>query len=443
VYAAILGHVILGALVKSSPTFAYIHVFATIIVGFMVVLLSKGRPERAAYVAAYFAGSEVLWRMAEVSVLWEFGKYGSAAVMLIALAQMERRKPHFEAALYFVLLLPAAAITYWTLGFTVGRHPLSFNLSGPFSLAVAIWYFSNLAVNSERLQRMFLFFTFGAVATASATLYSTVTSEHLHFTAGSNNDLSGGYGPNQVSAVLGLGALFVVFYLIVGQTKFWSRMLLFGTAVFLVIQSALTFSRGGLVDSVLAFAAASIFLVTDRRYRNRVALLLIGAAVAVFIALPQLESFTSGGLGRRFEDTGTTHRDAMVMAELGLWGENPVFGTGVGLAAQARLRASHSSKVAHTEFSRILAEHGSFGLAAMLILLILPVVLLREATEPLPRAFIAWCCCWTFAFMASNDMRLEAPSFVYGLAFVNWIPQAQVFRARRVVLRSTEPALQT
>ena len=443
VASAILGHVLIGVLAKISPAFTYAHMMATIVIGFWMVLSSKGRPERAAYVAAYFAGSEVLWRMAMVSLFWEFGKYGSAAVMLIALAQMNRRKPHFEAATYFLLLMPAAVITYWTLGFTVGRHPLSFNLSGPFSLAVAVWYFSNLTINFERLQRLFLSFACGAVAIGSAVLYSVATAQNIHFTNGSNPETSGGYGPNQVAAILALGALLLVFYLIMGSTKTWTRTILFCTAVFLSIQSALTFSRGGLVDSLLAFLVATPFLIRERSYRNRVAPLLIGSALAVFIALPQLESFTGGGLGRRFEDPSTTHRDEMVKAELALWGENPLFGSGVGLAAQARLRASHSSKVAHTEFSRLLAEHGSFGLGAILILLAMPVLRLRETTEPVSKAFVAWCSCWAFAFMASNAMRLESPSFVYGLMFVNWIPQAQVFRVRRVAFRSTEPALQT
>jgi O-antigen ligase len=430
IVAAIVGHLALGILVEMSEAVAYVHMLGTIVFGFAWVLYHR-RPERAAYVVAYFTGSEVLWRMAKVSLLWEFGKYGSVAVMLIGLAFVVRRRPHIQSAVYFGLLLPSAVITYWQLGFTDGRQTLSFNLSGPLALAVAAWFFSNVEVTAERLRRLYLFVAIPGIAVGGATLYAMLTAKNLHFSNNSNMETSAGYGPNQVSAILGLASLMLVFYLIQGSTPIFLRASLFGSVVFLAVQSALTFSRGGLVDSALALVVGALFLIRSRKFSARFVPFLLIGTLAALVVLPRLDSFTGGALGKRFGNPNMTHRDEMIKVEMQIWSERPIFGTGVGLARVARYQATHSSGVAHTEFSRLLAEHGSFGLASLILLIAMPTARLFAAKDPLPQALIAWCCCWSFAFMAFNAMRLMAPAFIYGLAFVNWAP-ARMFRLRAI-----------
>jgi O-antigen ligase len=430
---AILGHLAVGAFVQSSSAFAYVHMFGVAIAGLAWVCFSHGRPERAAYVAAYFASCEVLWRMTNVSIFWEFGKYGCAAAMIITLFKLSHVKPHLPSTIYFLLLLPSAVITFWTLGFTIGRHPLSFNLSGPFALMVAVWYFSNVKLKGEQLRLVFICFICGSMATAGATLFSTLSAKVLRFSNNSNLDTSGGFGPNQVSAILGLGMLLVVFYLIQGRTPRLLRAILFTSAVLLAIESAMTFSRGGLVDALLTFLAASFVLLRYPAYRARIMPVIIAAVVAIVIALPQLETLTGGALGKRFENTSTTHRDQIVGAELGLFEQNPIFGIGVGLARDARHAAGKGvSGVAHTEFTRALAEHGLFGLAGIVLLIAMPLNKLRMTKEPIERASIVWCCCWTFLFMTFNALRLAAPSLIYGLAFVNLANPRVLFRMRTV-----------
>ena len=226
-------------------------------------------------------GSEVLWRMADVSLLWEIGKYAICAMMVVALWRGGRYKLHVPSAIYFLLLIPSAVITYSTLGFTDGRQPISFNLSVPLAIAVAVWFFSNITLTAGQVRRVLLIMAIPAMAVGAATLYAMLTAVNLRFSNNSNMESSGGYGPNQVSAVLGLEALLMVFYLLQGPAPNLLRAMLFACATFLAVQSAMTFSRGGLAGSTAAFAVALLFLLRDRGAAMRLLPLLLGAVMAV------------------------------------------------------------------------------------------------------------------------------------------------------------------
>ena len=56
---------------------------------------------------------------------------------------------------------------------------------------------------------------------------------------------------------------------------------------------------------------------------------------------------------------------AILLADLELWARNPILGVGPGMAAWGREEILDARISAHTEFSRLLAEHGLFGAAAL------------------------------------------------------------------------------
>jgi hypothetical protein len=99
--------------------------------------------------------------------------------------------------------------------------------------------------------------------------------------------------------------------------------------------------------------------------------------------------------------------------------ESPLFGAGPGLGQAARM-----GMVAHTEFSRMLSEHGSFGLLALAIMASLPILRVRNAASELEKGYALALVVWTFLYMAANGMRLAAPSFAYGLAFARALAPA-------------------
>ena len=72
--------------------------------------LSRQQPVWVACAAGYITGAEVLWRMAEAPVPWEFGKYAVASLLLLWLVRF-RRLAGGMPMLYLALLLPSVALT--------------------------------------------------------------------------------------------------------------------------------------------------------------------------------------------------------------------------------------------------------------------------------------------------------------------------------------------
>ena len=197
----------------------------------------------------------------------------------------------------------------------------------------------------------------------------------------SNSATSGGFGPNQVSAILGLGLVAIVVYLIVGRAKRVVTGTMLLLTLFLARQCLITLSRGGVYMALGAVAAASFYLLRDRAYRGK--LLAAGAvvgAILVFVVIPRLEAITGGVLVSRFENTSGTGRELLIKADLESWAENPVLGVGPGLGGKNRLKYFHVP-TAHTEYTRMLAEHGLLGLVSLVLLGAMAVRSVREPED--------------------------------------------------------------
>jgi hypothetical protein len=103
---------------------------------------------------------------------------------------------------------------------------------------------------------------------------------------------------------------------------------------------------------------------------------------------------------------------------LTLWRDNQVFGVGPGMSSY--MRTYRPGAAAHTEYSRIVAEHGSLGLLAMLSLLLGLFLAYRKAPDILSRALIVAIASWAFVEMAHSAMRLVSISIMLGLALIQW-----------------------
>lgn len=407
-------HVPLALLANESVEVATLHALATFAVGLWWALAGR-RPERVAYVCAYIVGAEVLWRMTEAQVFWEFGKYSVVAIMFVALFQSRRLGAPGLPILYFVLLLPSCILTITGLDLAEARDEISFNLSGPLALTVSVWYCSRLNLSRVQLRRLFLVLIGPVVGISTIALYSTATATAIRFGDNSNFVTSGGFGPNQVSAALGLGALLALLLIVDGATSRSGRLLLLGVMVVLATQSALTFSRGGLYMAGGAALIGTLFLAKDARTRlTIVAIAVVLYLLASLLVVPFLDSFTEGALVRRLQDTRPTGRDLIALADLETWQENLILGVGPGLGKLQRAALFRAAS-AHIEFSRLVAEHGTLGFVALLVLCAMAVRGFRQAHTAHDRGVVASLLVWSFLYMATNDMRTVAPAFLVGL----------------------------
>ncbi len=202
------------------------------------------------------------------------------------------------------------------------------------------------------------------------------------------------------------------------------KVLLFAVMVVCGMQSALTFSRGGLFQTACAVLISCMYLLKDPRLRYTV--LSVGGVlflVANFVLLPYLDSFTGGELSSRFEDTSSTGRGGIFEADLEIWQENLILGVGPGVATEIRKQFYGKSIVAHTEFSRVLAEHGIFGVSAFFVLMLMCINRLKLPGTNRNRAIVAALVTWSMVYLLVNAMRLAAPCFLFGLSFALLIPE--------------------
>ena len=409
-------HIILALLIRQSSTLAILSLGSVMAFGTYVALTTK-RFERVAYVIAYIVGAEVLWRMTEGALFWEIGKYGTAFLAGIALIRMERVKVPGLLLLYFILLLPSAVLTGWDADFSETRNNLSFYLSGPLAILALGWFFASLKLDVTKLSKILTFFILPVVGIGSLSLFGILTTTDIQFTTESNFQTSGGFGPNQVGALLGLGALAGFLLTLLEKEGLGKKpvflFLLFG----LFLLSLITFSRSGVLMFAITMGVV-VFLLSRLRGRAAGAYGFVFLIVLSFaIVYPVVDEFTGGSLTDRYSEETTTGRTELIQEDIYFWTDNPIFGVGVGKLKEAR---QSGERAAHTEFSRLLGEHGLFGVVALIALGISLLRNLFKGDRDVGRIIVAACICWGLLFMAGNALRLVAPAFMLGLSFVQF-----------------------
>ena len=412
-----LAHAALGVAAYNVPGLAALHGFTTLLVG----LFLAGQPQhalRAFYVAGYLATADVFWRMTKAAVPWEFSKYGLVLlVFLIAMRRPVRVGLAQWASLYFFLLLPSVIETVQYFGVTDNlRKELSFNLSGPFALAAVVFLCSGLEGEFPDMGRLLGWMLMPIISTSAIALYSTLTAATLNFSNHANFATSGGYGPNQVSAILGLGAfLCLLLALNISSGQLRTGMLALGAV--LLLQTLITFSRGGAFNFAIAASLLALHYVRSARARRVLVVTLVaGLGIAVFLVLPSLNAWTDGNFSTRFTNIDTTGRKDLAEADLQLFEDNLLTGVGAGLSKYARGGAFRTGIASHTEFTRLLAEHGLLGLFSIFILMLIGIQAYRLAPTVLAKGWVASLVAWSLAEMAHSAMRIAAISFVFGIA---------------------------
>lgn len=395
------------------------HALATFAVG-MVAAVFLRKPVLVASVGAYIAGSAVFWRMRAAPLLpWEFAKYAVIAILGAAVLFAVRISRPGLPILYFALLLPSVPLTLTAVPWQEARESLSFNLSGPLSMSVCVLFFSAIALTAAQMRWVavsLLAPVFGIAVAAAYNLQQALEDPEFGFAGGSSNAVSsGGFGPNQVSAALGLGMVAILIYILLKPPRVVTAIML-AMVLFLARQCLITLSRGGMYMAAGAVVAAGAFLVQDPALRRRflIGTVVIGA-VMYFLVVPRLETMTGGVLVSRFENTSGTGRELLIKGDLESWMQSPIVGVGPGMGGANRLKYFYVP-TAHTEYTRLFAEHGIFGGLALVVTVAIGLRAIRRQTSKEGRAISAALLTYAALFMAVDATRLVAPGFTVGLA---------------------------
>jgi hypothetical protein len=415
--ALCLCHIPIALAVHWAPVLGTVHAVLTLLIGLGLAIGGKGA-ERAAGALAYIMGAEVFWRMTKSPLPWEYAKYASVLIMGCCIVRFRAFRHSLIILLYFLLLLPSAIITLQSAGFGDAREFISFNLSGPLTLMMAVAVFSRLRINTQGALKILAMCVAPSTAILTLIVYRLVTHSRVHFTGESNFTTSAGFGPNQVASALALSAILTLLCAIIGRLRITSRIWLCVAAVAMLAFSALTFSRGGIYLASGSLGLGMLYLLRDKRVRSKAVFIGAGIVlVAGFWVVPKLNSFTGSQFSRRFNDTTPTKRDELAKEDFRTFLEHPMLGVGPGLGSLYRERGI----VAHTEYTRLIAEHGMFGLVALGCLLIAGFHARKRLQSHSQLALVTTLQVWVMLYMMIDGMRTFGPSFLYGFAFLSLV----------------------
>lgn len=423
----ILTHILLGVLIFNFPVLAKGYGYSILVVGILVMLKTGNKNNEVLYICGYIIGSEVFLRMTNGNPNHEFAKYSLIFFFFLAYLYSGFSKMAMPYLLFIIVLLPGIIIANETLDFGVEfRKKISFNLSGSLCLAVAAIHTFGRRISLGQMGNLLLVIGLPVISTAVFTqLYAPDIKEVLTGTS-SNTELSGGFGPNQVSTILGLG-MFVFFTRLVLYSRtrlmFLINLLM---AFFISFRGLLTFSRGGMITGFVMILIFILFIYFNSK--NQVRLKLNYFIVVFVLLVAAVWSFTSlqtdGLIEKRYTNRNIhgiekkdkfTGRGKLVEEEITWFLENPFFGIGVGKGTDYRTEKYGFLYASHDEITRLLAEHGMFGIVALMILFFTPIFYYMGNKDN-----IFLFCFLVFWLLTINHaaMRTASPSFIYALSIL-------------------------
>ncbi|PWH82898.1 hypothetical protein DIS18_11205 [Algibacter marinivivus] len=357
-----------------------------------------------------------------------------------------RLKQPIPYIVYIFLLVPGILVAGFNMTEqTTIRTAIAFNLSGPVCLGVVSIFCYKQKLTYQSMHKVLLAM---ALPLVTITTYLFVYAPSIRDTVtgtGSNFAASGGFGPNQVATVLGLGMfIFSIRFFMLSPSLFLK--IINGLLVSAISYRAIvTFSRGGVIVALIMIVAFVYFYFIKvnvkakfRISRTVFLFLSIGLLIWLFSSIQ-----TSGlidkrytnrdALGREKADISTGRAD-LVSFEIDEFLKNPVLGVGVGKIKELRQKSEGIEAASHNEMSRILSEHGLFGMAAFIILLIAPLLFrIRNRTN------VFFYSLYLFWFLTINhsSMRIAAPAFVYGLCLLDIQYKSGSIKKRKVLKKKS------
>ena len=429
-YKLLVFHALLGMAVFLYRPLALVYfLFSTAFMGYMILMGAK--KNKAFYVllaCAYVVGSEVFLRMNGSTVFYEASKYLVILFTGLGILFKGFSNKALVYVIFILLLIPSIYVAMATLGFESDiRRAVAFNLSGPVCLGVSAIFCYGRTINFKQLKAILVAFLLPLVSMVVYLFLYTPNLQEVITSTESNFEASGGFGPNQVATVLGIG-------IFVAASKFFmSKELLFDRLFDLLLlglfgfRALVTFSRGGVLTAIamILFFLGLYYLKVNFKTKLKIKLSVLAFLLVVGVVWMVSSLQTRGLLDKRYanqdaagreKEDVTTGRVDLLAYEFGEFMENPFLGIGVGKVKEVRLDETGVEAASHNEMSRIVAEHGLLGIIAFLILLLTPLVFrLRNKSNLFFYSF------YLFWFLTINHsaMRIAAPAFIYALCLLN------------------------
>lgn len=430
-YLAILGlHVVIGLIMFSYRGLVNIYFFTSMAYFLIKIVNAPNHLKNSIIIKSctYILGVEVLLRMRGGLIFYEANKYAVILLVIVGFVYNGFNKRAVPYVFYIALLIPGIylSLSLLDLGYNI-RKAIAFNLSGPVCLGLSALFCYGVKITKKQLESIINYAIYPLVSTlVYIFIYNPNVASAISGTS-SNFVTSGGFGPNQVATVLGLGGFLVtVRFFYISKTSI-IRYIDLALIILFSFRALVTFSRGGVFTAVIMICA---FVVIQYRYmgkkdKNRM-LVSVGLFLLVAIGVWGISAVqTNGFLQKRYTNQNargeekediTTGRKELFLMEFEEFINNPFLGVGVGRIKDLRFQKTGRHAASHNEMSRILSEHGLLGILAFLILLLAPLFFrLGDRSNVLFYSFYFF---WILTINHSA-MRIAAPAFVYALSLLH------------------------
>lgn len=364
-------HIILSLLALLSKFFLVVWMIYSIASFF--INRSKYTLQENIIVVSYIVSMEVACRITKTSpfVPYELGKY------LLIIFPIISGKINNKVVLPLICFLPAVIMSIFK------DLPILLYVFNIFSwIAFVLFGNVNSTIKITKFQLVnLLYLIFLASLAALITTYGkAVDLDEMEFSYDANFGSTGGFQPNQLASIFGLGIAIGAF-LLLNKTKVISNWYIIAIILFLIFRGILTFSRGGMFVGFITILLIYLFKLTKEKFEIKNLLIIFSMSFSVVYFGILVDDLSDGHLFKRLQgktngtelgikdqnlNTLTTGRLNIFEEDVKIFSDNPVFGVGIHQSAIERSKNSiyDTSKVvaSHVELSRLLADQGLLGL---------------------------------------------------------------------------------
>lgn len=425
----------LGLIVHFFGLFVFIYFAIFLVAGTYWLVKNNDRDFQTLTLILYIVGLEILFRMRSDGAMYDLGKYSVIYFCILSFGFIRINLKAWPYFLILLLFIPGIVLTVNTFFFEIDvRKKIMFNLLGPISLVFTSLYAYNKSISLKKLSECLFVAAGPLVSILTLIIIFTPTNKAEVFSnTTSNFATSGGFGPNQMSVILGLGIfIFFIQFLFNSKDKIFSYISVFLFFLF-IYRGLITFSRGGMLTAlamILVFCY-SIYKLLNRQAKSKF-IGVFSLLLVLTIGAWMYSSYQTGGLiekrynnqdaAGRVKESRMSGREDIMETDLKFFEENPVFGIGPGIGGMMRGEEGLQGVQAHSEPTRLLAEHGSFGLVILLLLVFVPILKYFRFRQYHHIYFFPFLIFWGLTINHAAT-RIVAPGVLYALCLLNvYIP---------------------
>jgi len=398
-------HVLLGVVSTITP-WVLILWFYFVLISSLPEVFSKPKVNYGlSFLLIYLVTFEVFARMVQTSpwIAYEQSKYITFLLTIFGILN-GYNKGKLGLLLVF-LLLPG--LLYDFSGRVTYLY-LIFDVLGPINIGLCVMFFYRQRFTAKGFISIIRLMVYPIVSALFFTFIKTPDFDSIEFELGANFETTGGFGSNQVSILFGLG-MFLMFLFIVFKWRFsnnfWvDSFFLLGFA----FQGLLSFSRGGVIGGILAILIVIYILKKSKVSGGKVftnipkiGKYLMPALFILMLSFYVVNSISGGLLLLRYSgetvgtmagakdksiDTFTSSRALIAKEDLELFLNYPMLGTGGASSRYMREKTAGTSP--HIEFSRLMAEHGLFGIIYIIVVAILTRKAYKQNRNPVIKSIL-------------------------------------------------------